>query len=235
MLEKPCECEMHKNNCKTINNKIMKNSVIIAMVIFVLLVSCKKDEAASPNNDIPTQINAFPKELLNNDETLSLKWMREEEKLAHDVYVTLFNKWGIPIFTNIAASEQTHTNAVLSLLNKYSLPDPVGNNAVGVFSDTTLQNLYTQLVGQGSKSLLDGFKVGATIEDLDIFDLNNWMTKVDNQDIKFVYQNLTKGSRNHMRSFYGQVISSGGTYTAQFISQAELEAIINSPKETGSW
>lgn len=75
--------------------------------------------------------------------------------------------------------------------------------------------------------------MGATIEDLDIYDLNNWSLKADNQDILFVFQNLTKGSRNHMRSFYSQIISSGGSYAAQYISQAELDAIINSPKETG--
>ena len=180
-------------------------------------------------------INAFPKETLNADELLSLKTMREEEKLANDVYLTLYNKWGVNIFTNIASSEQTHTNPVLTLLTKYELADPVGTNAVGVFSDTILQKLYTQLVTQGSTSTLNAFIVGATIEDLDIFDLNNWNSKVDNQDIKYVYQNLTKGSRNHMRSFYGQVTGSGGTYSAQYISQTELDAIINSPKETGSW
>jgi hypothetical protein len=91
------------------------------------------------------------------------------------------------------------------------------------------------LVTQGSTSTLNAFIVGATIENLDIFDLNNWNSKVDNQDIKYIYQNLTKGSRNHMRSFYGQVTGSGGTYSAQYISQTELDAIINSPKETGSW
>jgi hypothetical protein len=142
---------------------------------------------------------------------------------------------GCKYFYKYCSSEQTHTNAVLTLLNKYELTDPVGTNSVGIFNDTTLQNLYTQLVAQGSTSLSDAYKIGATIEDLDIFDLNNWVIKVDNQDIKFVYQNLTKGSRNHMRSFYSQIISAGGTYTAQFISQAELDSIINSPKETGSW
>ena len=128
-----------------------------------------------------------------------------------------------------------HSNAVLTLLNKYSIQDPVGNNAVGVFTDSTLQKLYTQLVDMGSRSLLEGFKVGATIEDLDIYDLKNWTAKADNQDVNFVYQNLTKGSRNHLRSFYDQIISSGGTYFAQYITQSELEAIVNSPKETGSW
>lgn len=161
--------------------------------------------------------------------------MREEEKLARDVYTTLHGKWGVPIFENIASSEQVHTNAVLTLLNKYSLTDPVGSNAVGVFADTTLQKLYTQLVSQGSASIAGAYIVGATIEDLDISDLKKALVNVDNQDIKFVYDNLTKGSRNHIRSFYGQVVNSGGSYTAQFISQTELEAIINSPHETGSW
>ena len=213
----------------------MKKIIIISIAILTAFSSCKKNKDTATNNDITSQINAFPKEHLTAEEISSLKWMREEEKLAHDVYITLFNKWDVNIFTNIANSEQTHTNAVLTLLNKYQLTDPVGNNAVGVFSDTTLQNLYKQLVAQGGTSLSDGYKVGATIEDLDIFDLNNWIAKVDNQDIQFVYQNLTKGSRNHMRSFYSQIISAGGSYKAQFISQSELDSIINSPKETGSW
>lgn len=212
----------------------MKKLVIIALVIAAAISSCKKDETTS-NSDINSQIIAFPKESLSADEITSLKTMREEEKLAHDVYLTLNSKWNVNVFTNIASSEQTHTNTVLTLLNKYALIDPVGTNAVGVFTDTTLQNLYTQLVAQGSVSALDGFKIGATIEDLDIYDLNNWALKIDNQDIKYVYQNLAKGSRNHMRSFYSQVIGAGGTYNAQFISRAELAAIINSPKETGSW
>ena len=213
----------------------MKTIIIISIAFATVFSSCKKDDVTNPKNDITSQINDFAKEPLSADEILSLKWMREEEKLAHDVYITLFNKWGVNIFTNIANSEQTHTNAVLTLLNKYELTDPLGTNTVGVFNDSILQNLYTQLVAQGSTSLSDAYKVGETIEDLDIFDLNNWGTKVDNQDIKFVYQNLTKGRRNHMRSFYSQIISAGGTYAAQFISQAELDAIINSAKETVSW
>ncbi len=213
----------------------MKKIVIISIALAIAFLSCQKENMNSLVKDINSKINGYPKESLNNEETLSLKWMREEEKLAHDVYITLYNKWKVNIFTNIANSEQKHTNSVLTLLNKYEIPDPVGNNAVGVFSDSLMQNLYIQLVAKGSLSLMDGYKVGATIEDLDIFDLNNWSTNVDNQDINYVYQNLTKGSRNHMRSFYSQLISSGETYKAQYISQADLDAIINSPKETGSW
>ncbi|MBK5280448.1 MAG: DUF2202 domain-containing protein [Bacteroidia bacterium] len=159
--------------------------------------------------------------------------MREEEKLAKDVYITLYQKWGVNIFTNMSASEQTHMDAVFVLLTKYSLTDPVGANAVGVFNNATLQNFYNQLVAQGSTTVLDAYKVGATIEDLDIFDLANALTKNDNQDIKLVYDMLTKGSRNHMRSFYKNILSTGSTYTPQYITQAEFDAIINSSMKTG--
>ena len=56
--------------------------------------------------------------------------------------------------------------------------------------------------------------------------------KTDNQDIKLVWENLSMGSRNHMRSFNSQIVALGSTYLAQFISQAEMLAIISSPKET---
>lgn len=210
----------------------MKNSIIFAVVMAVLFQSCQKDDI-NTNSNVASQINTYPKEPISADETKSLILMREEEKLAHDVYITLYNKWKINVFLNIAASEQTHTDAVLSLLNKYALTDPVGSNTVGVFKDNRLQILYNQLVATGNISVLAALKVGATVEDLDIYDLNTAALKVDNQDIKFVYTNLTKGSRNHIRSFYGQIIGSGGTYSAQFITQSELDTIINSPKETG--
>lgn len=213
----------------------MKTIAIIFLGLSLLFSGCKKDDSVGPGQDIANQINAYPNETLSGDETAGILYMREEEKLAYDVYTTLHHKWGTNIFSNIAASELTHTNAVLELIKKYGLVDPVGNRGVGVFMDTTLQTVYNQLVAQGNISALEAFKVGATIEDLDIFDLNNWSTKVDNQDIKFVYQNLTKGSRNHLRSFYGQVTGAGGSYTPKYISQAEFDAIISSPKETGSW
>jgi hypothetical protein len=212
----------------------MKNIAIISIVTILTISGCKKDEAAAPAQNIASQIKAYPIEPLNADESASILYMREEEKLAHDVYTTLHHKWGTNIFSNIATSEQTHTEAVLELIKKYGLVDPAGNQAVGVFADTTLQKIYTQLVTQGNTSSLEAFKVGATIEDLDIFDLNNWSAKVDNQDIKFVYQNLTKGSRNHIRSFYSQITGAGGNYSAQYISQTEFDSIINSSKETGS-
>jgi hypothetical protein len=213
----------------------MKTTVLlIAIVLNLVFLSCQKDEVVVSNPSVTSQIEALPTETLNADELASLQQMREEEKLARDVYAALYEKWKINVFTNILSSEQKHTDAVLTLLNKYGLADPVGTNSVGVFTDSKLQSLYTQLVTLGSTSVLDAYKVGATIEDLDIFDLELALSKSDNQDIKYTYDLLTMGSRNHMRSFYSQIISLGGSYSAQFISQNELVAIVSSAKETGS-
>jgi hypothetical protein len=64
---------------------------------------------------------------LSAAETSALIYVREEEKLAHDVYVTLYTQWGLPVFQNISRSEQTHTDAIKDLLDRYGLPDPAAN------------------------------------------------------------------------------------------------------------
>jgi hypothetical protein len=177
-------------------------------VLVVVSQGCSKDEPVVAT-DLISQINALPAEALNVDESNYLLLMREEEKLARDVYVTLYAKWNINVFLNISTSEQDHTDAILVLINKYSLVDPVATNGVGVFTNVHLQELYDQLVLTGSTSVLEAYKVGATIEDLDIFDLKEAILKTDNQDLNLVWENLSMGSRNHMRSFYGQIVSLG--------------------------
>lgn len=211
--------------------------VAFGLIVLAGISSCDKDsiEPSSPaaNNPYATQITNLPIESLTIFERESMAFMREEEKLARDVYQYLYQKWGAKIFTNIAASEQTHMDAVLLLLQKYNLPDPASGRAPGSFSDQRLQDLYTSLTAQGSASVLDGYIVGATIEDLDLYDLYAALEKVDNQDITLVYSNLAKGSRNHLRSFYKNILAAGGTYTPQYISADEFDRIINGAMETG--
>lgn len=183
------------------------------------------------NKEAATDSTTFP--AVTNETKNSLLLMREEEKLAHDVYVTLYEKWGMPIFDNISASEQRHTDAVLDLLEVRGLSDPAAGLGRGEFSNPDFTALYKQLVEKGGHSLMDALAVGATIEDLDLYDLDVWMTKISDADIISVYQNLAKGSRNHMRAFYGQITSREGDYKAQYISQQKMDEIVNSPKEMG--
>jgi hypothetical protein len=159
--------------------------------------------------------------------------MREEEKLAHDVYTQLDGLWRgyTKVFGNIANSESSHTESVRQLLLRYNLPDPTATLAAGVFQNTTLQNLYTQLVAAGSVSLVEGLKVGAAIEEIDMIDLNKALLETNNQDITLVYQNLLKGSRNHLRSFVSNLSNQGVTYVPQYMAVADYQAIVTTPME----
>ncbi|MFZ2594107.1 MAG: DUF2202 domain-containing protein [Minisyncoccia bacterium] len=171
--------------------------------------------------------------VLTETEIAGLVYMREEEKLAHDIYTVLGEKWGTKIFSNIAMSEQTHTDAVRGLLQAYEISDPVVSNSVGVFTSPQLQNIYTKLLEQGMRSNTDALVVGATVEDLDTFDLDVRMKETVREDILSVYRNLQKGSRNHLRAFTRNLNSLGSTYTPVYISQSSYDAIIAGPQERG--
>jgi hypothetical protein len=171
---------------------------------------------------------------LSDAEKAGLIQMREEEKLAHDVYTTLYEKWGQNIFNNISDSEQTHTDSIKTLLNNYKIDDPVENSAIGEFNYPGMKELYNNLTEKGLESLTNALAVGAMVEDLDIKDLQELLKITDNEDIRIVYQNLVKGSRNHMRAFVGQMERNGGSYSAQHITEQEYQEIINTDQERGS-
>ena len=159
--------------------------------------------------------------------------MREEEKLARDVYLTLYERWGIPILNNIARSEATHMDAVKTLIDRYGLEDPAVDE-VGVFANDTLQALYDELVETGTQSLVDALRVGAAIEEIDILDLETHIAQTARADIRQVYENLIKGSRNHLRSFVGNLERRvGEAYEPQYLDRAAYEAIVLSAPERG--
>ena len=189
--------------------------------------------ASSANYNLWDLVDTLPYEELNDAELGALTLMREEEKLARDVYLHLYDIWGTNIFTNISDAEQTHMDAVLRLIQKYDLADPAQSTLPGIFTDPVLQGLYDSLTAQGSASLIDAYLVGATIEDLDIYDLQRLLLQVDNEDITVVFENLEKGSRNHMRAFSGRLADLNIVYTPVYISEEEYAAIINSDMETG--
>lgn len=172
-----------------------------------------------------TGITTIPASDLNDAEKASLLFMREEEKLARDVYNALYAVWGQPTFQNIAASEQAHMDEVKLLLDRYGLTDPALDP--GKFTDANLQALYDKLVAQGSASLADALKVGAAIEEIDILDLQTRLTQIDNADIQWVYNNLMTGSYNHLKAFTGALTQqTGEVYQPQYLSADVYQSII---------
>jgi len=144
---------------------------------------------------------------LTNDEKYWMTYMREEEKLARDVYLSLGSRWNIPIFANIAQSEQVHMDSVKTLLDRYGVPDPAAGKAQGEFTNPVLQNLYHDLIAQGSASPVEALKAGVLVEETDIADLNKALATTQKNDIRTVYNNLLQGSMNHLNAFQSNLAS----------------------------
>lgn len=228
-------CEM-QNNLETTTSQIETENEVVSQDIETQVPQLVAEEVLREDlingQEIISDIEVGESEL-SEIEIESLLLMREEEKLARDVYFELYDIWGQQIFVNIAASEQTHTDAVKVLLDKYNIQDPVTDDSRGVFESSLIQDLYDSLVAQWEQSLLEALMVGATIEDLDIKDLQEAAAQTDKQDIIAVYANLERGSRNHMRSFTKNITNLGWIYIPQYISQWEYDAIISSENERG--
>lgn len=181
----------------------------------------------------PFYSNAYSETMtISAEEQADLLYMREEEKLARDTYLTLSEDWDLAVLSNIAGSEQKHMDALLKLLKKYNLPDPAASTAIGEFTNTTLQNLYNTLLAMGKQSSLNALKVGGIIEETDMRDINAAIERSQKEDIDLVYESLVCGSRNHLRSFAQNIVAvTGVAYVAQVISQTEVDQILQSPME----
>ncbi|MEN8252517.1 MAG: DUF2202 domain-containing protein [Patescibacteria group bacterium] len=229
-------------------NKKVFSGILVIMAIIVL-VGCEQVQKETAKEQVKTQeyvvdssdnvkphslISEAEKGELSEEEKGGLIFMREEEKLARDVYATLYEKWGQQIFTNISESEQTHTDTVKFLLDKYGVDDPVVDDAVGVFASEEMQELYDSLVVKGETSLTEALTVGAIVEDLDISDLEKLLAQTDNEDIQIAYQNLMKGSRNHLRAFTRQLERNGEDYSPQYIDESTYQEIITGQQERGN-
>ena len=226
-----------------------KNSnIVFFIILFIILplvttgcsrtesniLSVDKEGNTTISNEAVTEaINQEPPQALTDVEREGILYVREEEKLARDVYSQLYKVWGLNNMNNIASSEQTHLDAMKSLIDRYGLDDPVTGMGTGEFRDPKLQQLYNELVEKGSKSEIDALEVGAAIEEIDIIDIEEYVAQTDKQDIIIVYENLMKGSRNHLRYFVSVLEKRGVTYNLQYLPSDEYNAIVNSDVERG--
>ena len=173
-------------------------------------------------------ITALSDTELSTSELEGIAFMREEEKLARDVYIQLADLWNMNIFSNISRSEDTHMEAVKTLIELFGFEDPVQDNEVGVFTDPILQDLHDELMVSGSISLADALLVGGAIEEIDILDLQKFLDQTSNSAVIEVYENLLRGSINHLNSFvrnYEQ--QTGETYQPQFLTMEEYQELIS--------
>ncbi|MDW7774075.1 MAG: DUF2202 domain-containing protein [Desulfobulbaceae bacterium] len=193
---------------------------------------------------------------LDLGETHHLVFMREEEKLARDVYLTLMDMYpDEQAFSNIGeGSEQTHTDTVRDMLAKHSIPDPNPDandlpGSIGVYTGAEygwyFTEKYDELVNWGARSSLDALYVGAFIEELDMLDIVGCPTVIvetdngigpgecgleytDKKSLKNMYTSLVEGSKDHLRAYVKNIENyiGEGEYKAQILTQEEVDAIL---------
>jgi len=189
--------------------------------------------------------------VLDYNEQTHLIFMREEEKLARDVYLTLGTMYpDSVIFGNIDDSEQTHTTAVKAMIEKYGLEDPNTNDNIGAFTGEDYGWYFTEkfnlLVERASISELEALYVGAFIEELDMMDINqcpgvivetdNGIDDVnecgriytDNSDVINLYASLLDGSDSHLAGYVKNIEKyiGEGNYQAQVLTQEQVDEIL---------
>jgi len=213
----------------------MKTKYLIPaiLILAILFSSCTQSDANTLASDAMEvnieELAAIPvfttnTNSLSQPEMDGLLLMREEEKMAQDVYDSFYSTYGVINFDRISNSESRHTAAVLALISHFGLTDPA-LTLPGKFSSTAIQGLYDQLVAAGTTAN-KALSTGAFIEEYDIADLKKLIAETTNTDIIVVYTNLLKGSENHLRAFVRTLKIRGIVYSPQILSSSDFNAII---------
>jgi len=169
---------------------------------------------------------------LTPHEREDLLLMREEEKIARDVYLQLHDRWRLRPFDNISGSEQAHMDMILLLLERHGLPDPAHGLPIGSSNDPALQTMHDDLLARGLQSEAEAIRVGLLIEELDIFELQLAASRTEKPEILAVYADLKRGSRNHLRAFHRWMHRLGTTYTPVHLTAAAFAAIAGGTHES---
>jgi len=209
-------------------NSVLKQlaTIVVLVISFTFLNGCSdnNDDIENENIENNDDSNDLTNGILTETDKEALLFMLEEEKLARDTYTYLNNLWSINQFANITKSEQTHMDAIESLLTQNKIEYTI--LPVGEYKNEDLQKLYNQFVIDGAIDKTNAFKIGATIEDLDIVDLQDSIDATTNAAIISVFESLQCGSRNHLRSFVSGLEKVGGSYSPQFLTKAAYDTIV---------
>lgn len=191
-------------------------------------------DAPQPGASALTLESAAAAGVLDESEIAHLLFIREEEKLARDVYIVLYEKWGNPVFANIISSEQAHMDAMANVLAFYGIEDPVAGDTVGAFTDAQIAGLFSELTAWGGESEIDALLVGAFIEEYDILDLWIAYEETDEARIRSVVQNLYEGSYNHLDAFvHTYELQAGTAYVPRLLTDAQFDLVLNFATRAG--
>jgi hypothetical protein len=154
--------------------------------------------------------------------------LREEEKVAYDVYMYLYEKYDNLVFKNIAQNEKDHMIKMKELINTYNLNDPLSGteDSRGVFTNKKMQGLYDEMIMGGNYGVVDAMRASARFEETDIQDLRNNIAISSDPTILAVYQILEASSQDHLRALVKYIKEEGISYKPSVLSKEEYDKIM---------
>jgi len=133
--------------------------------------------------------------------TKQLTFMREEERMARDLYKALADKYdGAVPFSRITVSEDRHFDSVGVLLDRYDVTDPTEGLDEGEFKTGSLDEAYDGYLDEGD-GLPAALKAAQEVEEADIAGLEKAAKSLDAPDAEQVYEHLTVASQHHLEVF----------------------------------
>lgn len=207
----------------------MFRAVIIATILVTVVIETHGQTSSTAMSGSTCYLkNAdAPTKTLEEAEKSGLLYLREEEKLARDLYIELNKKHQLLNLSHISKSEQVHMDAIHNLIRRYDLEDPV-REEYGLFTNTKLQRMYTDLLKRGLSSKTETLMAGALVEETDINDLQKELdSNLDNEDIRTVYLDLLRASYNHLRSFVCVLALNGIEYKPVILDMKQFNSIMN--------
>lgn len=140
----------------------------------------------------------------------NLQFMREEERLAHELYTLLAEQYPeAGVFANIARSEARHMAAVGRQLDRYDLADLGADLAPGDYAFDALDELYDTWSEDGLVSLDLAIQVGIDLETADIADLERILGLDSSDPAERTLSALLAGSESHLAAFTSAMENDG--------------------------
>jgi len=207
----------------------MKKVSFIALGILmagIVLAHGMMGQGAGPmmgSQALGAQILVMPKQPLDQDEEQVLMKIFEQEKLARDLYKELYDRWKVRVFLNLAISKQYHFDMVKTLLEKYDVEYPA-DDTPGTFTDQELQKLHSEWLEKGKESLENALEVGAEAEEMNIYHVKEYLSQIDNDDLRIMLVNLSYASARHLKILNGFMTHYyDRAYRFQYLSREDVK------------
>lgn len=167
---------------------------------------------------------------ISTDEQKALVQIFEQEKLARDVYSQIGEKFGIKILKNAAIGKQKQMSLILDFmtLNQVAV---AFDDAQGVFKSPELRENYSAFLTEGLGSLNNAFRVGAKMEDYNIYHIDKILATQTTGKLVLLLSKLSCSAGNELKTQVNMLVGNGEMFMPDYISVKLYRSIMHDNHE----